>query len=57
MMKMGVMIESSSPDASPVVLVKKKDNTNRICADYRKLNKLTVFDPEPMPSAEHFSRS
>ena len=21
--------------------------------DYRKLNKLTVFDPEPMPTAEH----
>ena len=54
MMKMGVIRESSSPYASPVVVVKKKDNTNRICVDYRKLNKLTVFDPEPMPTAEHF---
>ena len=53
MMKMGVIRESSSPYASPVVVVKKKDNTNRICVDYRKLNKLTVFDPEPMPTAEH----
>ena len=42
MMKMGVIRESSSPYASPVVVVKKKDNTNRICVDYRKLNKLTV---------------
>ena len=53
MMKMGVIRESSSPYASPVVVVKKKDNTNRICVDYRRLHKLTVFDPEPMPTAEH----
>ena len=53
MMKMGVIRESSSPYASHVVVVKKKDNTNRVCVDYRKLNKLTVFDPEPMPTAEH----
>ena len=53
MMKMGVIRESSSPYASPVVVVKKKDNTNRNCVDYRRLNKLTVFDPEPMPTAEH----
>jgi len=52
--KMGVIRESSSPYASPVVVVKKKDNTNHICVDYRRLNKLTVFDPEPMPTAEHF---
>ena len=53
MIKMGVIRESSSPYASPVVVVKKKDNTNHVCVDYRKLNKLTVFDPEPMPTAEH----
>ena len=50
--KMGVIRESSSPYASPVVVVNKKDNTNRVCVDYRKLNKLIVFDPEPMPTAE-----
>ena len=53
MIKMGVIRESSSPYASPVVVVKKKDNTNCVCVHYRKLNKLTVFDPEPMPTAEH----
>ena len=53
MIKMGVIRESDSPYASPVVVVKKKDNTNRVCVDYRKLNKLTVIDPEPMPTAEH----
>ena len=51
MIKMGVIRESNSPYASPVVVVKKKDGSNRVCVDYRKLNKLTVFDPEPMPAA------
>ena len=46
MIKIKVIRESSSPYASPVVVVKKKDNTNRVCVDYRKLNKITVFDPE-----------
>ena len=50
MIKMGVIGESSSPYASPVVVVKKKDNTNRVHDDYRKLNKLTVFDPVPIPT-------
>ncbi|WP_353806144.1 reverse transcriptase family protein, partial [Acinetobacter baumannii] len=49
MLKMGIIRESSSPYASPVVVVKKKDGSNRVCIDYRKVNKITVFDPEPMP--------
>ena len=57
MIKMGVIRESDLPYASPVVVVKKKDNTNRVCLDYRKLNKLTVIDPEPMPTAEHLACS
>ena len=51
MIKMGVIRESTSPYSSPVVVVKKKDNTNRVYIDYSKLNKLTVIDPEPMPTA------
>ena len=57
MIKMGVIRESDLPYPSPVVVVKKKDNTNRVCLDYRKLNKLTVIDPEPMPTAEHLACS
>ena len=53
MMKTGVIRESSSLYTSPVVVVNKKDNTNRVCVDYQRLNKLTVFDPEHMPTAEH----
>ena len=52
MLDLGIIRESKSPYASPVVIVKKADGSNRVCVDYRKLNKLTVFDPGPMPTTE-----
>ena len=50
-MKIGVIRESNSPYASPVVIVKKRDQKNRIYVDYRTLNKVTVFEPKPLPTA------
>jgi len=49
---MGVIEPSSAAYASPVVMVKKPDGSTGVYIDYRKLNSVTVFDPEPMPTAE-----
>ena len=52
MLEMLVVRALTSPYASPIVMVKKKDGSNRVCADFRKLNKITKVDPEPTTTAE-----
>lgn len=47
-----VIRESSSPYASPIVLVKKRDGTLRMCVDYRQLNCKTWKDAFPLPRIE-----
>ena len=47
-----VIRESSSPFASPIVLVKKKDGSLRLCVDYRLLNSKTRKDAFPLPRIE-----
>lgn len=52
LMESGVIRHSQSSYSSPIVMVKKKDGTWRMCIDYRQLNKLTIKDKFPIPLIE-----
>nr|GEX89485.1 retrotransposon protein, putative, Ty3-gypsy subclass [Tanacetum cinerariifolium] len=43
---------STSPLGAPVLFVKKKDETFRMCIDYRELNKLTIKNRYPLPRVD-----
>ncbi|KAL8133739.1 hypothetical protein AgCh_008977 [Apium graveolens] len=62
----GMIRHSVSPWGAPVLFVKKKDGSMRLCIDYRELNKLTIKNRYPLPriddlfdqlkGAVHFSK-
>lgn len=47
-----IIQESESPFASPIILVKKKEGSYRLCCDYRELNSHTIRDRYPLPLVE-----
>ncbi|GFO34091.1 Gag-Pol polyprotein [Plakobranchus ocellatus] len=61
MLESGIISKSTSPYASPITVVMKKDGAIRLCLDFRKLNKITIFDAQPIPThycnnmREHFT--
>jgi hypothetical protein len=48
----GLVVPSTSPFASLVLLIQKKDGSWRFCVDYRRLNDLTIKNRFPMPIIE-----
>ena len=51
-LKYGVIEESHSEWSAPIVIVKKKDGTLQLCADYRQLNGISMMDAYPMPQID-----
>jgi len=43
------MRPNTSPWGAPVLLVKKKDGSLRLCVDYRQLNKMTIKNKYSLP--------
>jgi hypothetical protein len=52
LMNKGYIRESKSPYGAPVLFVKKKEGTLRMCIDYRALNKITIKNKYPLPRVD-----
>ena len=49
MLDKGVIVTSKSSYSRPTVMVPKKDGTNSLCIDYRKLDEISTKDGYPLP--------
>ena len=52
LLQAGLLRKSTSPFGAPVLFVKKKDGSMRMCVDYRGLNKVTVPNRYPLPRVD-----
>ena len=50
--KSGIISKSNSPWSNPVISIAKPDGTIRLCADMRKVNRLSVTDSYPLPRVD-----
>lgn len=49
LLQKNIIRESQSEYSSPIILVKKKDGSDRLCVDFRALNRVTVKERYPLP--------
>ena len=49
LLEKGFIRPSASPWGAPVLFMKKKDGTMRLCINYRELNQVTVRNKYPLP--------